>query len=1084
MTAIRRRNLSLVVFAAALSLFGRNAISGPGRQPKNGVALRRPATSVGAGVLTFCGNAQHTGIFETPAQNINAIHWTTSIDLNPGSFAHYGAPLITSANTVLVPVKTASDGFQVNAFNGAGGTAKYTLTTDYILPSYQWVPTYQPVLAAGPLGLRLYYPGAGGTIYYIDNPDSDLPGNPVHQVFYTSLANYLANAAAFNSTIFINTPMTADSNGNIFFGFRVQGTAPAPLNTSQSGFARIDPSGNGIYVLAGSAAGDAAITRDSHSCAPALSNDESTLYVVVKATSSENYGYLLALDATTLSTSHSVFLRDPRNGHATNAGILDISTASPTVAPDGDVYLGIMGNPFNGSRGFLLRFSGDLAVEKTPGGFGWDYTAAIVPRAMVPSYTGNSTYLIFAKYNNYAIGDGDGINKIALLDPNATEVDPHSSSGGLVIMREVLTVAGPTPDDENPDIANAVREWCINAAAINPPTNSILMTSEDGRIYRWNVATNSLSQTAPLTTGIGEPYVPTVVGPDGVVYTLNGGPLFALGGLNGVAVTLSSSIPDDRTVVAGQSLTFTAGVANPSPGPIPTGTVTFEDTIYFVIGPDELGSTTTVLAADVPLDPAGHASCSTATLGKGSHFIKALYSGSGSFAPGSASLVQRIHQSASTTALTSSLNPSNQGQAVTFTATAASSPPGSGTPTGMVTFLDGTAVLVQLPLNTSGVAAFITAALSAGSHTITAVYYSDTTFASSSGQVVQVVQGGVTVTSTPTSTPTNTPTSTPVNTATNTPTSTPTSTPTPSPVPPTSTPPTTPSLTPTRTPTNTRTATLTRTPTNTRTATPTRTPTKTPSLTATRTPTRTATSPPTNTPAVSPSTTPTATPSPTPPPVIVPPLTDFRDVRRAADINAGLDLGGTGHPAINLSGSAGAGGDTWITVYDATPSDDTVQNTFGSVSLSADVLIHSYNNKKGAGLIALFNETTGKSGLALVFYDSGGSDSLVLGTVSKATGQFTALTSVSLSGGIIENVWYRLTMDVAVSGGNVTVTGKVFKHLTPTDADSPVGAQVGATLATTRARPAGVDATGEVGIAASAFSAAADSSVANLTIHP
>jgi hypothetical protein len=337
-------------------------------------------------------------------------------------------------------------------------------------------------------------------------------------------------------------------------------------------------------VLAGPAAGDAAITRDSHSCAPALSNDESTLYVVVKATSTENYGYLLALDTTTLSTSHSVFLRDPRNGHANNAGILDISTASPTVAPDGDVYLGIMGNPFNGSRGLSSAFSGDLAVEKTPGDSDGT-TPPRSPRAMVPSYTGNSTYLIFAKYNNYAFGDGDGINKIALLDPNATEVDPHSSSGGLVVMREVLTVAGPTPDDENPDIPNAVREWCINAAAVNPPTNSILMTSEDGRIYRWNVATNSLSQTARLTKGIGEPYVPTVVGPDGVVYTLNGGSLFALGGLTGVAVTLSSSIPDDRSVVAGQSLTFSAAVANPSPGPTPTGTVTFLDTIYFVIGP-------------------------------------------------------------------------------------------------------------------------------------------------------------------------------------------------------------------------------------------------------------------------------------------------------------------------------------------------------------------------------------------------------------------------------------------------------------------------------------------------------------------
>jgi len=218
--------------------------------------------------------------------------------------------------------------------------------------------------------------------------------------------------------------------------------------------------------------------------------------------------------------------------------------------------------------------------------------------------------------------------------------------------------------------------------------------------------------------------------------------------------------------------------------------------------------------------------------------------------------------------------------------------------------------------------------------------------------------------------------------------------------------------------------------------------------------------------------------------VLVPPLTDFRDVRRASDIATGPDLGETGHPAINLTGASGAGGDTWITVYDATPADDAAQNAFGNVSLSADVLIHSYNNKKGAGLLALFNEAAGKAGLALVIYDSGGSDSLVLGTVNKATGSFTALTTVALGSGIVENAWYRLTMDVAVSGSNVTVTGRVFRHAAPADADSPPGTQVGATLVTTRARPSGVDAAGEVGVVASSFSASVDSSVANLTIRP
>src|SRR5438874_11582881 len=94
-------------------------------------------------VATFAGNAQHTAIYQAPAQNLNAIHWSTAIDLNNfGAFAHYGAPLITAANTVLVPVKTATDGFQLSAFEGSSGALKYTLCTDYVLPSYDWFPTY------------------------------------------------------------------------------------------------------------------------------------------------------------------------------------------------------------------------------------------------------------------------------------------------------------------------------------------------------------------------------------------------------------------------------------------------------------------------------------------------------------------------------------------------------------------------------------------------------------------------------------------------------------------------------------------------------------------------------------------------------------------------------------------------------------------------------------------------------------------------------------------------------------------------------------------------------------------------------
>ncbi|HSE62223.1 MAG TPA: PQQ-binding-like beta-propeller repeat protein [Thermoanaerobaculia bacterium] len=301
-------------------------------------------------------------------------------------------------------------------------------------------------------------------------------------------------------------------------------------------------------------------------------------------------------------------------------------------------------------------------------------------------------------------------------------------------------------------------------------------------------------------------------------------------------------------------------------------------------------------------------------------------------------------------------------------------------------------------------------------------------------------------------------------------------------------PPTTPTAIPTSTPTGASNATATRTPTKTRTITKTRT--NTPTRTATRTPTNTRTPTP-----ITPSRTPTAaiptgtttalpTPTVTPSSVVVPALTDFRDVRRPGDISVGSDLGGTGHPAINFTGQTGASGDAWITVYDSMPATVDPDAVYGNVSLTADVLIQTYNNKKGPGLLALFNGGAGKKGLAVVLNDSGGSDAFFLAAVDPATGLFTTLSTVSLGPNILENVWYRLTMDVVVSGSNVTVTAKVFRHAAANDPDSPTGAQVGATLVFSGPRPSGVDATGEVGVLAWAVSCVVNSSATNFTIYP
>ena len=82
-----------------------------------------------------------------------------------------------------------------------------------------------------------------------------------------------------------------------------------------------------------------------------------------------------------------------------------------------------------------------------------------------------------------------------------------------------------------------MKEWCINTAAVDPFTKSILANSEEGNLYRWDLTSNSLSQVITLSTGIGEAYTPTVIGNDGTAYAINEAVQDAIGTKNGTAVS-------------------------------------------------------------------------------------------------------------------------------------------------------------------------------------------------------------------------------------------------------------------------------------------------------------------------------------------------------------------------------------------------------------------------------------------------------------------------------------------------------------------------------------------------------------------
>jgi hypothetical protein len=469
--------------------------------------------------LTHSHDEQHTALSTVQSQPLDTIHWHVPVDLHPPDgeiFIHYGSPLVTQANTVVVPVKTGANSFRVEGINGATGARLWTQSTGWQAPGASFIPALGPTIS----GNQLFVPDIAGRVLVRQNPDQ--AKGTVTRLYFYGVKNYRKDPAVYAQNVQIDTPLTTDANGNLYFGFLVLGSTPLNL---QSGLARIAPNGTGTWVSAAAVSGDPAISQVAISCAPALSPDGSLLYVAVD---NDSYGYLLALNSTTLALVNRVRLTDPSS--KLDAWLYDGSSATPTVGPDGDVYFGVLENPFpnHNDRGWLLHFNSDLSKTKTPGSFGWDDTASIVPAALVPSYRGKSKYLLMTKYNNYAgIGTGDGHNRIAILDPNATEKDPVIST--TRVMKEVITILGVTPDPEFPEFPGAVREWCINTAAVDPFTKSILANSEDGKLYRWDLTSNSFTEVITLSTGVGEAYTPTVIGGDGTAYAINDAILDAVG---------------------------------------------------------------------------------------------------------------------------------------------------------------------------------------------------------------------------------------------------------------------------------------------------------------------------------------------------------------------------------------------------------------------------------------------------------------------------------------------------------------------------------------------------------------------------
>jgi len=206
------------------------------------------------------------------------------------------------------------------------------------------------------------------------------------------------------------------------------------------------------------------------------------------------------------------------------------------------------------------------------------------------------------------------------------------------------------------------------------------------------------------------------------------------------------------TVVVGKASVTVAGPAQPvslSPGQAGSATITVTASSTTIAAPSGSISYSILNASGIsvatgilPLTVGSSSSTATvlipSSLAPGSYTISITYSGDSNYAvPSTATTISlHISQATSTVTLTSSASSVVLTNPLLFTTTVSST---TTTPTGTVSFLDGTTPLGQGTLS-NGVAVLSTSSLTAGSHTITAVYSGDANFsAATSGAITESV---------------------------------------------------------------------------------------------------------------------------------------------------------------------------------------------------------------------------------------------------------------------------------------------------------------------------------------------------------
>jgi hypothetical protein len=433
-----------------------------------------------------------------------------------------------------------------------------------------WEPVFHGALANG----FVYVPGAGGTIFKLDQGDGSVvsrinPFGGIDPNTFTAgpisaddAGNLYYNAIKLDATdpwgalsgtdvvdSWLVKAAADDSTATVSYKSLVSGAPTTCTTTYTNAQAPWPPPG--VAPLTGACGSQ----RVGLNVAPAISLDGGTIYSATRAHLRSRYGYLVAVNQADLSPKWAASLRgrmgdaahplgdgcgvllpidgggatgigcrlgtppngmDPATGEATAGRVIDQSSSSPVVAPDGSVIYGAYSR-YNFAKGHTFKFSSSgqfLGLFD----FGWDSTPAI--------YQHGGTYSIVIKNNHYGAnccpGNGappNGPFFISQLKAGLTP--PGSTNYASAIEWSFQNHSTALPDNPNGF------EWCINAPAVDA-NGVVYANSEDGNVYAINQG-GTLNKVIHIGLTIGAAYTPLSISSDGKLYTESNGHMVVIG---------------------------------------------------------------------------------------------------------------------------------------------------------------------------------------------------------------------------------------------------------------------------------------------------------------------------------------------------------------------------------------------------------------------------------------------------------------------------------------------------------------------------------------------------------------------------